>query len=116
MNERQPAAKRPKLAVAVFSGVFVVTAIALVLDSDSPLVGIPFIITVLCGVILFIKLLIGDMGWRKFIWIGLGLPLLAAAGDEWYYVALIIGCTHLGTLLIGRLVGDFEPIVRQPNL
>lgn len=115
MNERQATAKRPKLAAAALAGVLVVTAIAVILDSDSPLVCIPLIIVALCCTILAVQLLIGDMRWLKFIWIGLGLPLLAAAGNEWYYVVLIIGGAHLGALVIQRAVGEFEPIVRQPN-
>jgi len=115
MNHPLTGPRRPKLAVAAFVAVFVSTALACTLDSDNPLVVAPFFIAALCCTILFVRLLIGGMKWAKWIWIGLGLPLCLAAGDEWYLVVLLMGGTHLGTLLIDRLIGDFEPLIRKTN-
>lgn len=103
------------LAIAAFVAVFFITAVACALDSENPLVVAPFFIAALCCTILFVRLLIGEMPWAKWIWLSLGIPLLYAAGDEWYLIVLLIGGTHLGTLLIDRLIGDVEPLIRKAN-
>jgi hypothetical protein len=114
MNE-QTGAGRPVLAIVAFIGAFLFAALGSALDSENPLVVAPFVIVSLCCTILFMRLLIGEMRWAKWIWLGLGIPLCYAAGDEWYLVVLLMCGTHLGTLLIARLIGNFDPIVRNVN-
>lgn len=111
MNEEQTGPRHPVLAIAAFVGVFALTGLACVLDSENPLVVAPFFMAALCCAILFLRLLLGEMRWARWIWLGLGLPLCLAAGDEWYLVVLLMGGTYLGTLLVARLIGNFEPLV-----
>lgn len=113
MNEKLVGAKRPVLAVVAFTGAFSFTALGLALDSENPLVSAPFVIATLCCTILFLRLLLGEMLWAKWIWLSLGVPLCYAAGDEWYLIVLLMGGTHLGTLLIAWLIGDFDPVLRN---
>ena len=111
MDEKPTSLRRPVLAIVAFIGTFLFAALGVALDSENPLVVAPFIIASLCCTILFLRLLIGEVRWVKWIWLSLGVPLCLAARDEWYLIVLLIGGTHLGTLLIARLTGGFAPIV-----
>jgi hypothetical protein len=100
------------LAIVAFFAAFLFAGLPFIFDTDNILVVAPCMIACFSCVILFLRLLVGDLGPMKYsFWIVTG-QLCHVAGEEWYLVVFLAVGTLLCSYLIARLMGDFAPLVR----
>jgi len=102
---------RPVLAIVAFFATFLFAALPFALDSDSVLVVAPFIIASFSCSILFMRLLIGNLGVINWLFLGCAVWFGVSVGRQWYIVMLLTGGTVLCLFLIDRLIGNFVPLV-----
>lgn len=106
---------RPRLAAGVFLAAFLFAGIPFALNSDHILVVTPCAIACFTCVILFLRLLIGELGIIKWILLGLGAFLCVLGGREWYLGALLTVGTILCSILADRAMQPYAPLVRVPR-
>lgn len=103
----------PVLAIVVFFAAFLFGALPFVFDTDSFLIVAPCLIACFSSVILFLRLLVGDVGPVKYIFLFIAGYLGYVAGEQWYVVVFLAGGALLCSLFIDRLIGDFVAVIRD---
>lgn len=101
----------PVLAIAAFFGAFLFAALPFVFDRTTCWLSPPGLMACFSCSILFMRLLIGELGLIKWILLGVAAYLGYIAAEQWYLIALLAGGTLVCSFLIARLVGDFVPVV-----
>lgn len=104
--------KRPALAVFSFVASFLFVALPFAINSDRFLIVAPSVIACVSCSILFIRLLIGELGLVKWLLFGTAVYLAICVGREWYVVALLTGGAVVCSLLLDKLIGNFVPLIR----
>jgi hypothetical protein len=107
-----PGNSHPVAAVFVFFASFLFAALPFVFDTDNLLVVAPCLIACFSCSILFLRLLVGDLGPLKYTFFIIAGHLGYVAGEQWYVVAILVGGTLLCSFLINRLLGEFAPVIR----
>ena len=102
----------PVLAIVVFVAAFVFAALPFLSDTDNFFIVAPCVIASLSCSILFMRLVMGDLGPVKWIMLATAGYACVSVGREWYIVVLLTTGTVLCSILIDRLVGDFVPLTR----
>lgn len=106
---------RPRLAAMIFFAAFLFAGIPVAVNSDHVLVVAPCAIACFTCTILFIRLLIGELGMIKWILLGMGAFLCVLGGREWYLGVLLTAGTILCTVLADRAMQPYSPLVRVPR-
>ena len=104
--------KRPVPAIASFLAAFVFAALPFAINSDHFIIVAPCVIACVSCSILFIRLLIGELGLLKWLLFGTAVYLAICVGGEWYVVALLAGGTVVCSLFLDKLIGSFVPLIR----
>lgn len=104
--------KRPVLAIVSFLAAFLFAALPFAINSDRFLIVAPCVIACVSCSILFMRLLIGELGLVKWLLFGTAAYLAICVGSEWYVVALLTGGTASCSLFLDKLIGNFVPLIR----
>lgn len=107
--------KHPVLAIVAFLGAFLFVAPAFVFDQDNFLIVAPCVIGSFSCSILFIRLVIGQLGRVTWSLVQAGIIGGLAVGRQWYIVALLGAGVVLCSFIIDRLLGPIVPLVRVPD-
>ena len=108
-----PDGKHPVVALIAFISAFLFAGFPFAVDPDSFLIVAFGVIGCFSVTILFIRLLIGELGRVKWILLGMAGYLCVIAGHQWYLIVLLTVGTVLCSFVISRLLGSFKPLVRK---
>lgn len=106
----------PVLAIASFFAAFLLAAIPFLIGTDQFFVVVACLIACFSSVILFLRLLVGNLGPIKFILLATAALLALYAGSQWYIPLTLAGGTVVCSYISGRLIGDFSPLIRGVKL
>ncbi len=104
---------RPVIAFVSFLSAFLFAALPFAFNTDHILLVAPCVVVSFSCSILFIRLIVGELGLVKWILLGTAVYLAMHVGSEWYVVALLTLGTVVCSLFMDILLGDFVPISRM---